>query len=97
MDLAEGCEMGPALSLPSPARSSALSQGLEAHFAVTSTQVEAPVLQLSRSLDVFSIETGDIESWEVVTPAVAKLSIEWPAEKQEVQQKSKLDKRFFII
>jgi len=42
------CDMGPALSLSSPVRSSALSQGLLALFVVTSTQVETPVLQLWR-------------------------------------------------
>lgn len=31
---------------------------------------------------------------EVVTHAVAKLNIEWPAKKQDARPKSKLDERF---
>jgi len=94
MDLVEGLEKGPALSLPLPARYSALSQGLKAHFVVSSALGEAPVLQLSSSeeLDVVSIETGDTkdspphapayeELIEDLTRAVAKLIIDCPEEK----------------
>lgn len=97
MDLAEGLETCLALSLPSPARSRVSSQGLEACSAVSSTPSEAPVLQLSISeeLDFISIETGDTEDsslqnpaceelMEVITHAVAKLNIDWPAEKPEL-------------
>lgn len=62
MDLVEGLETGPAFSLPSPARSSALSQGLKTCFMVSSAPSEAPVLHLSSSekLDVVSFETRDL-------------------------------------
>lgn len=62
------------------------------------------MLQLSSSedLDVVSIDAEDFEDspphtpayeelMEVMTRAVAKLNIEWPAEKQEVQKKILLD------
>jgi len=101
MVLTEGFETDPALSQPSPARSSALSQA-----AFFSNRAES-VLQLSSSedLDVVGIDAGDIKDspphtptyervMEVVTCTVAKLNIDWPAEKQEVQKKSLLDKRF---
>lgn len=107
MDLAEGLEgrrgetrsenhtwasqTGFALSLPSPARSHASSQGQEARSVVTSAPSEAPVLQLpsSEELDIVSIETGDTEVSslqssaceelvEVITRVVAKLMIDWP-------------------
>lgn len=61
MDLSEGFDKGPALSLPSPGRSSVLSQGLKAHTVVSSTQSEAPALQLSSS-DVISVDAGDEDS-----------------------------------
>ena len=70
MDLTAGFETGPALSQPSPVRSSASIQALEARSAVTSDPDEAhdvQVLQLSSSeeLDVESLatdETGDLSS-----------------------------------
>lgn len=65
------------------------------------------MLQLSGSeeLDVVSMDPGDAEDspphtpackelMEVITCAVAKFSMKWPAEKQEVCQKSLLDERF---
>lgn len=65
--------------------------------AVSATQSEGPVLQLSSSseVDVLSIEPGDLkdsspqspiyeELVEVVTRAVARLSIVWPAERQDI-------------
>jgi hypothetical protein len=107
MDLSAGSETGAALSQPLPASSSASVPGVEARFAVSSPRAEAPMLQLSSSeeLDVVSVETGDIEDssshspeheelMEVLTRAVSKLSIEWPAVRQECVSKSKLDERF---
>lgn len=69
MDLAEGLE------IPSPARSSVSSQGLKARSAVTSTQSEALILQLSSSeeLDVISIVTGDNEDMPLQTPPLEEL------------------------
>jgi len=92
---------GPALSQPSPARSSALSQE-EAPAAVFSNRGSGSG---SGDLDVVGIDAGDIKDspphtpayerfMEVVTCTVAKLNIDWPAKKQEVQKKSLLDKRF---
>ncbi|ROL23517.1 hypothetical protein DPX16_18785 [Anabarilius grahami] len=103
MDLSEGLEMGPALSLPSSDRSRAFSQcTLCGSFCS-----EAPVLHISSSeeLDVESIEAGDVEDSpphsslyeklvEIVTCAVARLNIDWPAERQDVRPKSKLDECF---
>lgn len=65
-----GLEMGSAISLPSPAGSSAFSQGLESHSVVSSALSEALVLQLSSSeeLDVVSIEAGDVEDSSPHTP-----------------------------
>ncbi len=61
MDLSAELEMGTALSLPSPDRFSASSQGWEAHAAVSSTPIEAQTLQLSDSeeLDVVSVNARD--------------------------------------
>ncbi len=63
MDLSAGLETGTALSLPSPDRSSASSQGWEARAAVSSTQIEAQTLQLpdSEDLDVVSADARDTE------------------------------------
>jgi hypothetical protein len=107
MDLSAGIETGSALSQPLPGRSSASDPGVEARAAVSSPRAEAPTFQLSSSeeLDVESVgtaETGDSslqspaseELMEVLTRAVEKLSIEWPADRQESRLKSKLDERF---
>ncbi len=61
MDLSAELETGTALSLPSPDRFSASSQGWEAHAAVSSTPIEAQTLQLSDSeeLDVVSVNARD--------------------------------------
>lgn len=71
IDLAEGFEMGPALSLQSPAGSSAFPWDLEAHVVVSSIPGEAPVLQLSGSeeLDIVSMDPGDVEDSPPHTPA----------------------------
>ncbi|ROL54789.1 hypothetical protein DPX16_23773 [Anabarilius grahami] len=61
----------------------------------------------SEELDVVSVTTGETEDsplhspaseelMEVLTRAVAKLNIDWPAEKQEQQTKSKLDESFLL-
>jgi len=80
---------------------------LEARIEVPSIPSEAPVLQLSGSeeLEVVCMDPGDVENsplhspayeelMEFVTHAVAQLNIDWPAEKQEVHQKSKLNECF---
>lgn len=63
MNLSEGLDMGLALFLPSPDRSSAFSQCSEAHFAIPSALSEAPVLQVSSSeeLEIESIEAGEVD------------------------------------
>ncbi|ROL50305.1 hypothetical protein DPX16_15134 [Anabarilius grahami] len=106
MELAEGVETGPALSRPLPASPSVSSQVVEARFAVSSPQRETPALHLSSSeeVDLGSVGAGEEDSpfsspaheelLEVVTRAVAKLQIDWPAERAEARPKSKLDERF---
>ena len=107
MDLVAGFETGPALSQPLPAESSASAQE-GARSAASPSQVEAPMLQLSSSeeLDVVSIDTGDYESspahtsvdeelLEVLTRAVAKLNIDWPADDVETESRNcLLDERY---
>ncbi len=63
IDLSAELETGTALSLPSPDRFSASSQGGEARAAVSSTPIEAQTLQLSDSeeLDVISVNARDTE------------------------------------
>ncbi|KAL0173153.1 hypothetical protein M9458_033464, partial [Cirrhinus mrigala] len=103
MDLLEGMETGDPLSPSLTGRSAARSEGSEARTAATSSQGTGSSLHLTSS------EEGDLESTveeaspqsvqyeellEVVTRAVAKLNIDWPAEEKAAPQKSKLDKRF---
>ncbi len=91
LDLAEGMETGGSLSLSSPARSTARSLGSEAHSAVSSPQRAGSVFHLSPSEeeDVESADYSPIQSpqyeelLEVVTRAVAKLNIDWPADDLE--------------
>ncbi len=105
LDLAEGMETGGSLSSSSPARSTARSLGSEARSAVSSPRGAGSALLLSSSeeVDVESVEYSPLQSpqyeelLEVVTRAVAKLNIDWPAEKQAKPQKSKLDERFLRI
>ncbi len=105
MDLSVEVEMGTALSLPSPDRFSASYQGWEAHAAVSSTPIEAHTLQLSDSEELDAANARDTEDLppqscayeklvEVVTRAVEKLCIDWPAEREDVRLRGKLDKRF---
>ncbi len=108
MDMAEGLETGRSFSLSSPARSSNLSQGTEAHSETVSfASGEGSVLHLSSSEEEDDEGTNKDESvdlppqsilfeelLEVVTRAVAKLNIDWPTEVQEKHSKSKLNERF---
>ncbi len=93
-DLSAEVETGTAFSLPLPDRFSASSQGWEARAAVSSSPNEAQTQQLSDSeeLDVVSAnakytEVSPPQSHayeelvEVVTRAVERLSIDWPAER----------------
>ncbi len=65
MDLSAGLETGTALSLPSPDRSSASSQGWEARAVVFFRPNEAQTFQLSDSeeLDIVSVEARDTEEF----------------------------------
>jgi len=107
MDLSAGLETGvSALSQPSPGRSVAPFLVSEARPAASSTQGEGSSLQHSSSeeVDVLCADMGEDDSpslspeyeelVEVLTRAVSKLNIEWPAEKQGTHPKSKLDERF---
>ncbi len=102
LDLAEGLETGKPLSLSSPARSTARSLGSEARSADSSPQRAGPVFHLSPSEEEDVESTGFSptlspqyeELLEVVTHAVAKLNINWPADDQTEEQRSKLDERF---
>ncbi len=97
-------ETGGSLSLSSPARSTACSLGSEAHSAVSSPQRAGSVFHLSPSEeeDVESADYSPIQSpqyeelLEVVTRAVGKLNIDWPADDQTEKQRSKLDERFLL-
>lgn len=87
-----------ALSPPLPEGSSVLSPVSEARPVASSTQRESPMLQCSSSeeVDVLSVDSDTIrgeedspslsptyeELVEVITRAVDKLHIEWPAEKR---------------
>ncbi len=91
-DLAEGMETGGSLSLSSPARSTACSLGSETRSAVSSPQRAGSALHLSPSLPPQSPQYEEL--LEVVTRAVGKLNIDWPADNQIEKQRSKLDERF---
>ncbi|KAL0163648.1 hypothetical protein M9458_039401, partial [Cirrhinus mrigala] len=103
LDLLEGMETGDPLSPSLPGRSVVRYEGSEARSADTFSHGMGSSLHLSSS------EEGDLESaveetlpqspqykelLEVVTRAVAKLNIDWPAEEKAAPQKSKLDERF---
>ncbi|KAL0155764.1 hypothetical protein M9458_050027, partial [Cirrhinus mrigala] len=103
LDLVEGMETGDPLSSASPTRSAARPSGSEARAAVSSPRGSASTLPISSSeeVDVVSVDEAAApqfpqyeELLEVVTRAVAKLSIDWPAEPLVEPQKSKLDERF---
>ncbi|KAL0170481.1 hypothetical protein M9458_035077, partial [Cirrhinus mrigala] len=85
----EGMETGVPLSPSSPSRSMPCSLGLEARAVVSSPRRTGLMLVLSSSKEV------DVESVEeVVTRAVAKLNIDWPAKTLAEPQQSRLDERF---
>ncbi|KAL0195548.1 hypothetical protein M9458_009120, partial [Cirrhinus mrigala] len=103
LDLLEGMETGDPLSPSSPSRSAAHSVGSEARSAATSSQGAGSSLLLSSSGegDLEDVKTEPLplspqyeELLEVVTRAVAKLNISWPAEEESTPQRSKLDERF---
>ncbi|KAL0147482.1 hypothetical protein M9458_057222 [Cirrhinus mrigala] len=103
LDLVEGMETGDPLSPASPTRSTARPSGSEARAAVSSPRGSVSTLAISSSeeVDVVSVDEAAApqfpqyeELLEVVTRAVAKLSIDWPAEPLVEPQKSKLDERF---
>ncbi|KAL0176947.1 hypothetical protein M9458_029277, partial [Cirrhinus mrigala] len=103
LDLLEGMETGDPLSPSSPSRSAARSVGSEARSAATSSQGAGSSLLLSSSGegDLEDLKTEPLplspqyeELLEVVTRAVAKLNISWPAEEESTPQRSKLDERF---
>ncbi|KAL0159107.1 hypothetical protein M9458_047183, partial [Cirrhinus mrigala] len=94
---------GDPLSPASPTRSAARPSGSEARAAVSSPRGSASTLPISSSeeVDVVSVDEAAApqfpqykELLEVVTRAVAKLNIDWPAEPLVEPQKSKLDERF---
>ncbi|XP_073720453.1 uncharacterized protein [Misgurnus anguillicaudatus] len=107
LDLADELETGLPLSQPSPAGSSAPSLDSEARAAVSSAQGGSPDLHLSSSeeVDIMSVDVVDAEEpshsspafddlLEVVTNAVARLKLDWPAETQSARPQSMLDERF---
>ncbi len=105
MDLSAEVETGTALSLSSPDRFSASYQGWEARAAVSSAPIEAHTLQLSDTEELDAANARDTEDLppqsrgyeelvEVVTRAVEKLCIDWPAKREDVRSKGKLEERF---
>lgn len=102
--------MALALSPPSTSGSSAQPWDPKACSAAFSAQSEHLILSASSSevLNVLSIEASDLgdspahspqyeELVEVVTCAVVKVNIEWPAERQEACKKCKFDERFLHL
>ncbi len=74
----------------------------------SSAPIEAQTLQLSDSEELDAANARDTENSppqsrfyeelvEVVTRAVEKLCIDWPAEREDVCSKGKLDERFFYL
>ncbi|KAI2661618.1 Transposon Ty3-G Gag-Pol polyprotein [Labeo rohita] len=100
LDLLEGMETGVPLSSASPGRSAARSAGSEARTAVSSPRGSGSTVRLSSSEggEVEIVDTPQSvqyeELLEVVTRAVEKLKIDWPAESQAEPQRSRLDERF---
>ncbi len=109
MDLPERLDMGTSFSPSSPARSSAYSLGTVAcSEMVSSDPREGTAIVLSSSEEESSASVNQDEAVDlppqsvlfeellkVVTRAVAKLNIEWPAEREcQERPKSKLDERF---
>ncbi|KAL0200147.1 hypothetical protein M9458_003334, partial [Cirrhinus mrigala] len=103
LDLLEGMETGDPLSPSSPNRSVARYAGSEALPEATSSHGTGSSLHLSSSEEVDLDSTTEEplpqslqyeELLEVVTRAVSKLNIDWPAMEKAAPQKSKLDERF---
>ncbi|KAL0183550.1 hypothetical protein M9458_019246, partial [Cirrhinus mrigala] len=100
LDLLEGMETGVPLSSASPGRSAARSAASEARTAVSSPRGSGSTVRLSSSEggEVEIVDTPQSvqfeELLEVVTRAVEKLKIDWPAESQAEPQRSRLDERF---
>ncbi len=99
MDFKEGLEMGESLSPSSPITSSSHSPGSEARSAGS-----ALLLSSSEEVDVESIKQVSPphshqyeELVEVLTRAVAKLNIDWPAECHVEPQRSKLEEWFLRV
>ncbi len=89
-DLMEGSETSESLSPSSPVRSDDRSPRLEARQADTSPRAAAAAFLLSSSEEVDKGNAGQIapslspqyeELVEVITPAVAKLNLDWLAER----------------
>ncbi len=89
----------------SPDGFSASYQGWEARTAVSSAPIEAHTLQLSDSEELDAANARDPEDSppqscayeelvEVVTRAVEKLCIDWPAQREDVRSRGKLDEHF---
>ncbi len=104
LDLMEGLETSVSLSPSSPIRSYSCSPRLEARAADTSPRAAGSALLISSSEEIDVQSVDDVPSLspqyeelvDVVTRAVAKLIINWPAVGQcHVElQRGKLDGRF---
>ncbi len=103
VDLVEGSETGSALSRSSPARSTAPSQDQKPaprflppreRARCSSEEVDVMSVNTDKTVDSPPQSIAYEELVEVVTRAVVKLNIEWPAEKQDARPKSKLDESF---
>ncbi len=105
IDLSAELEMGTALSLPSPDRFSASSQGGEARAAVSSALIEAQTLQLSdlEELDVVSVNARDNEDSPPQSRAYEELvevltrAVDWPAEKEDVHSGKKMQETAVVV
>ncbi|KAL0201381.1 hypothetical protein M9458_004568, partial [Cirrhinus mrigala] len=93
LDWLEGMETG-ARSLGSEARSAVSSpRGMGLTLRISSSEEIEEIEEIESADEVpHSPQSGEL--LEVVTRAVAKLNIDWPAEKQTEPQRSKLDERF---
>ncbi|KAI2657205.1 hypothetical protein H4Q32_021306 [Labeo rohita] len=91
LDLLEGMETdpGPVLRDWKPALRLLPPQGTASTLRISSSvEVESECVEVAPQSPQYE------ELLEVVTRAVAKLNIDWPAEKQAEPQRSKLDERF---
>ncbi len=108
MDLSAEVETDTTLSLPSPDIFNASYQGWEARAAFSSAPIEAHTLQLSDSEELDAANARDTvdsppqsrayeELLEVVTRAVEKLCIDWPAERKTFVQEANLTNAFYLL